>query len=435
MVFYKQFRKRVMKKQYGFFGTILILGAALLAGQTVNQGSLVIIGGNLDSSLDRVFQRFIELGGGAERIRLAIIPAGSSEPAVSGRGYSDDFIRLGVPAERIRVFPIAVLDDPSSKEVDEAQWNRNGFNEELTKDMLDYTAVFFVGGDQIRYTQTLKGAKGEDSPLLRSIRLIYAGGAVIGGSSAGAAMMCDPMICDGYSMKALMTGAAFKADACPEAKGVSLSSGLGFFSGGVTDQHFLKRGRIGRLLIAIHSLPKVWLGVGIDEDTAAVCRGETIEVLGSSGVLIVDTSAARSSGNFNWSKAGGLRAKDIVLHYLEEGDSFNTVTHTPLPRLERKPIVKGKEANSDYPLETNIFAPDAFRNMLVDGMAENQLGETSGIAFTLDGEGRGSGSQWTLRKTERFAGLYASIKDIDTYSVTYVSLEIQPVSIKVKKIR
>jgi len=72
---------------------------------------------------------------------------------------------------------------------------------------------------------------------------------------------------------------------------------------------------------------------------------------------------------------------------------------------------------------------------MVDGMAENQKAETSGIAFSLDDEGRGTGSQWTLRKTERFTGLYASIKDKDTYSVTYVSLEIQPVSLKVKKIR
>jgi len=424
-----------MKKYHALFLALLALPALLTAATAENRGSLVIIGGGLDSALDRVYQRFIELGGGAERIRLAIIPAASVEPAVSGRENAADFVRLGVPAERIRVFPLAVLDDPASKEVDEAQWARNGFSEELAKDMLDYTAVFFVGGDQIRYTQTLKGANGEDSPMLRSIRQIYAAGAVISGTSAGAAMMCDPMICEGYSIKALMTGATFKADSCPEAKGVSLSTGLGFFGEGVIDQHFLKRGRVGRLLMAIYALPRVWLGVGIDEDTAAVCRGGTIEVLGSSGVLIVDTSAARAAGNFTWSTAGGLQAKDIVLHYLEEGDSFNVATRTPLPRPERQPIAKGKEANVDYPLETNIFAPDAFRNMLVDGLAENQQSETAGISFVLDGEGRGTGSKWTLRKTAQTGAYYASIKDVDTYTVTYVSLEIQPVSLRVKKLR
>ena len=424
-----------MKKCLIVFLLFLVLGPFLLAEQPVAKGSLVIIGGGLDSALDRVYQRFIELGGGAERIRLAIIPAASVQPAVSGRENSADFVRLGVPADRIRVFPLAVVDDPSSKEADEAQWARNGFSEDLAKEMLDYTAVFFVGGDQIRYNQTLKKADGEDSPLLRSIRQIYTAGAVIGGTSAGAAMMCDPMICDGYSMKALITGAAFKVDSCPEAKGVSLSTGLGFFSGGLVDQHFLKRGRVGRTLIALYALPKVWLGVGIDEDTAAVCQGETIEVLGSSGILIVDSSTARAAGNFKWTTAGGLRAKEIILHYLEEGDSYNVTTRTPLPRPERKPIEKGKEANVDYPLETNLFAPDAFRNMLVDGVAENQKSDTSGISFVLDNQGRGTGSQWTLRKTAQTGAYYASIKDVDTYTVTYVSLEIQPVSLRVKKIR
>jgi cyanophycinase len=424
-----------MKKKYPFFLTIWIFCSFLLAAQAGGKGSLVIMGGGIDSALDRIYQRFIELGGGVQNIRLAIIPAGSAEPAASGRLNAADFIKLGVPAEHIRVFPISILDDPTTKDVDEAKWSGNGFDEALAADMLNYTAVYFVGGDQIRYNQTLKKANGEDSPLLRSIRQVYAGGGVIGGSSAGAAMMCDPMICDGYSMKALIAGAAFKPDSCSEAKGVSMSNGLGFFSAGLVDQHFLKRGRIGRTLIALYAIRRFDLGIGIDEDTAAVCQGDTVEVLGSSGILVVDVAAAKAAGEFTWSTAGGFKAKGIILHYLEEGDRFNLATRVPLPRPERQPVVKGKEANADYPLETNIFAPDAFRNMLVDGMAENQKDETSGIAFTLDNEGRGTGSQWTLRKTERFAGLYASIKDVDTYSVTYVSLDVQPVSLSVKKIR
>ena len=424
-----------MKKQFGFYLAICLLGSILLAGQAGGRGSLVIIGGNLDSATPRVFRRFIELGGGVEHIRLAIIPAGSIEPAASAKVKADDFTNLGVATERIKIFPVAVVDDPTSPGVDESKWLANGFSEELAAEMLAYTAVFFVGGDQIRYLQTLKNPKGEDGPLLASIRKIYAAGAVIGGHSAGAAMMCDPMICEGDSINAITTGAAFKADSCPEAKGVSLSTGLGFFTNGVVDQHFLKRGRVGRLLMAIYAIPKAWLGVGIDEDTAAVCRGETIEVLGSSGILIVDASTAKAADNLKWSTAGGLRAKDIVLHYLEEDDSYNVATRTPLPRPERKPIEKGKEANVSFPLETNIFAPDAFRNMLVDGLAENQENETSGLAFILDNNGRGTGSKWTLRKTAKTGAYYAGIKDVDTYTVTYVALEVEPVSIKVKKIR
>jgi cyanophycinase len=424
-----------MKKKYSLFLTAWILGTCLLAAQAGAKGSLVIMGGAINSALDRVYHRFIELGGGVEKIRLAIIPAASAGPAVSGHENAADFIRLGVPADHIRVFPVATLDDPATKDVDESKWSGNGFDEALAADMLNYTAVYFVGGDQIRYNQTLKKANGEDSPLLKSIRKVYADGAVIGGSSAGAAMMCDPMICDGYSMKALKSGAAYKPDSCPEAKGVSLSNGLGFFTGGIVDQHFLKRGRIGRLLIALYAIRQFNIGIGIDEDTAAVCQGDTVEALGSSGILVVDVAAAKTAGNFTWSTDNGFKAKGIVLHYLEEGDRFDLASRTPLPLEARKPVVKGKEANVDYPLETNLFAPDAFRNMLVDGMAENQKNETSGISFSLDSEGRGTGSQWTLSKTERFAGLYASIKNKETYSVTYVTLDVQPISLKVKKIR
>jgi cyanophycinase len=424
-----------MKKNCLYFLSVLALAASALPGQPGGKGSLVIMGGGIHSSMERVYRRFIDLGGGVQNIRLAIIPAASIEPVVSGRENAADFVRLGVPAEHIRVFPISVLDDPSTRDEDESRWARNGFDETLAADMLGFTAVYFVGGDQIRYTQTLKRANGEDSPLLASIRKVYAEGGVIGGSSAGAAMMCDPMICDGYSMKALIAGAAFQPDSCAEARGVSLANGLGFFSGGLVDQHFLKRGRIGRALIALYAVPRFSLGMGIDEDTAVVCRGDSLEVLGSSGIVVIDVAAAKAAGTLTWSTDGGFRARGIILHYLEEGDRFDLAARVPLPRSERQPIVGGKEENADYPLETNLFAPDAFRNMLVDGLAENQKGETSGIAFTLDGKGRGSGSQWTLRKTERFAALYASIKDIDTYSVTYVSLDIQPVSIRVKKNR
>lgn len=421
-----------MKPRHLLASCVCILTAALLPGQEAPQGSLVISGGNLTSALDRIQGRFIELGGGAENIRLAIIPAGSVEPAVSGRENAADFIRLGVAAGRVRVFPLAVVDDPSTPDADESRWAGNGADAALAREMRECTAVYFVGGDQIRYTQTLKTADGGDTPLLRAIREVYARGGVIGGSSAGAAMMCDPMICDGYSMKALLAGADYRPAACAEARGVSLAAGLGFFTAGMVDQHFLKRGRVGRLLVALCS-GAAGLGIGVDEDTSAVCRGGTVEVVGSSGVLVVDAVEAKASGGLSWSPAGGLRARGVIVHYLEEGDRFDLAARQPLPRPERRPVAKGKEANENYPLETNLFAPDAFRNMMVDGLAENRQAGTAGIAFTLDDGGRGLGSRWTLRKTPRFAGLYASIRDIDTYSVIYASLDVEPISLHIKK--
>lgn len=424
-----------MTRRLFTFPCLLALAAILLPGQERPKGSLVIMGGNVHTALDRIYRRFIELGGGADRIRLAIIPAGSSEPAASGAGSAADFVRLGVAADRIKVFPLAMLDDPGTAEVDEAKWSGNGFSQELADDMRRCTAVYFVGGDQIRYNQTLKKADGSDSPLLASIRQVYADGGVIGGSSAGAAMMSDPMICDGASMKALVAGASYLPCACPEPRGVSVAGGLGFFREGMVDQHFLKRGRVGRLLIALYAIPKFWLGVGIDEDTAAVCRGDEIEVLGSSGVLVVDVSAAKAAKELAWSNADGLRARGVLLHYLEEGDRYDIAAKAPRPLPARKPIAAGKQENDDFPMATDLFGRNIFKGMLVDGLAENKKESATGMAFTLDEKGRGEGSRWTLRKGERFAAYYADIGAESTYTVTYVALDVQPISVRVKGLR
>ena len=105
------------------------------------------------------------------------------------------------------------------------------------------------------------------------------------------------------------------------------------------------------------------------------------------------------------------------------------VTLTKITATKPGTLTKSYHLDTDGALVKTPGGP------LVDGMAENQKSETSGISFVLDDEGRGTGSQWTLRKTAQTGAFYASIKDKDTYTVTYVSLEVQPVSLKVKKIR
>ena len=56
-------------------------------------------------------------------------------------------------------------------------------------------------------------------------------------------------------------------------------------------------------------------------------------------------------------------------------------------------------------------------------------------AVLLAGQSGGKDIQWTVRKTDKTGAYYVSIKDVDTYTVTNVSLEIQPVSLRVKKLR
>lgn len=400
----------------------------------------MIIGGALKADNADVYNTFIQLGGGKDRVRIAIIPAASGAPVKSGTSYIEDFEKYGVPAANIKLFPVAVKDDPSTKEVDESTWRGNGSDKELAKEMRDYTAVFFVGGDQERYLQTLVTTEGKDTPLLAAIRKVFARGGVLGGTSAGAAIMSDPMICGGAPIDAVLTQAVYKKDACPKDGGVKLTKGLGFFTHGLTGQHFLKRGRMGRMIPALFYLKKAMpaaytgLAFGVDEDTALIykSKGQTIEVAGRSGILVTDTRKAEGKRHYF-----GLRAGNIILHYLEAGDVYHLETGAFSIDKNRKKIQKGKEYYKTSPLETDILGKDAVKRILTVGLADCLQSYAEGIAFFLPGEDAkmgvhtGRGVKMTFTKTGDTSGYWGKVSGRDTYSVLHVRLDFTPIKIKI----
>jgi cyanophycinase len=400
-------------------------GTAGWRAQKNPAGSLVIIGGALKPGNEKIYNAFIQLGGGAEKIRIAVIPAASITPVKSGNSYIEDFIRYGVPETHIKLFPVAMKDDPSTGEVNESQWSRNGFDGKLAEEMRRYNAVFLVGGDQARYRDTLKDSKGNDSPLLTAIREIYRKGGVIGGTSAGAAVMSDPMICGGDSTAALLDGAGYRPDACPGHGGVHLTAGLGFLPGVLVDQHFIKRGRFGRLLAALLKNRSFRFGIGIDEDTAAVYHGgtQTVEVAGSAGIIVVDAPNTASR------QTGGIR-----FHYLEDGDRCNIASGEFSINNLRKKIEKGKEYYETSPMRTDIFAKDAVKDIVTTGLADNRQPSAVGLAFALDPPDsgkKGKGVRLVFRKKTDTAGYWGKIQGRETYSVLNVYLDIIPIEITI----
>src|SRR5207244_2058174 len=93
------------------------------------------------------------------------------------------------------------------------------------------TAVWFSGGDQSRITAAYKGTLVE-----KKLHTLFARGGVIGGTSAGAAVLSDVMI----------TGGNPKA---------TTAAGFGFLPGFVVDQHFVKRDRKARLVGVLDAHP------------------------------------------------------------------------------------------------------------------------------------------------------------------------------------
>lgn len=103
----------------------------------------------------------------------------------------------------------------------------------------------------------------------------------------------------------------------PDQAGLLLDQGLDFFKQGIVDQHFIKRGRFGRLLIALLN-SKTRYGFGIDENTALFVMGDHAWVTGEYGVFIIDTDGIRIDDHQN--------IRNIQFSYLDDGDSIDLDT-------------------------------------------------------------------------------------------------------------
>jgi len=175
------------------------------------------------------------------------------------------------------------------------------------------TAVFFTGGDQMRITSQIG-----DTPIFQRIQEIYEEGGVIAGTSAGASVMSETMLVEGGDEESPVVGGALK-----------MAPGFGLIGGVIIDQHFMERGRIGRLMGAVAQNPKN-LGVGIDEQTAIVVeRGNGFYVLGSGAVYVIDGSGVTYSNLAEETPKKTLSIYDVKLHMLSQGDRFDLLNRAP----------------------------------------------------------------------------------------------------------
>ena len=174
-------------------------------------------------------------------------------------------------------------------------------------------AVFFTGGDQVRITSQIG-----DTAIFNRVQEIYENGGVIAGTSAGAAAMSETMMVEGGDENSHVVGGSVK-----------MAPGLGLISGVVIDQHFMERGRFGRLLGAVAQNPKN-VGIGIDEQTAIVVeRGNGFYVLGSGAVYVLDGSEVTYSNIAQEAKNKTLSIYDVRVHVLSQGDRFDLLSRRP----------------------------------------------------------------------------------------------------------
>lgn len=261
---------------------------------------LVIIGGAEDKEGDcQILREFVRRAGGT-KARIVIMTAATELPREVGENYIRVFERLG--AEEVRIVDTETREDASSSTALEA--------------VRKATGIFFTGGDQARITSVIK-----DTELDAAIHKRFCEGVVIGGTSAGAAVMPDVMIVEGDS------------ETNPRIEIVYMGPGLAFLPGVVIDQHFSQRGRLGRLLSALAQQPAV-LGFGIDENTAMVVTDNQIEVIGEGSITVVDESELIYTNVEEILKDEPLAICGAKLHILPHGYKFDLKT--------RKPILNGR---------------------------------------------------------------------------------------------
>ena len=261
-----------------------------------NQGKLLIIGGAEDKEGDcKILREFLRCAGGT-KAHIVIMTAATSLPGEVGDNYIRVFERLG--AEDVRVLDTQTPEDANNPEYLEAIEQASG--------------IFFTGGDQARIISCLK-----DTKLDAAMHKRYSEGIIIGGTSAGAAMMPDMMIIEGDS------------ETNPRVDVVAMGPGMGFLPGVVIDQHFAQRGRLGRLVTALLLQPAV-LGFGIDENTAILVSGDELEVIGENAVTVIDESEKLHDNIDGRLKDEGLAICGAKLHILPHGYRFNLKTRQPV---------------------------------------------------------------------------------------------------------
>ncbi len=270
---------------------------------------MAIIGGRLEDDNAAIYDEMRRLAGG----RIVVFATASSVPEEVGaetvgvfRDYGFDAVLAGVHGAAA---PAAAQQQAIADLVE------------------DYGSIYFTGGDQALITAAL-APNGRDSRVLKAIRKAQRKGSLIAGSSAGAAIMSEVMISGGTSLEAATYGVVDD----PDQPGMLLEPGLGFFPWGMVDQHFIKRGRFGRLVVGMDA-SGVKRGFGIDENTALFVEGKIARVIGEYGVFVFDLEEATVDRH-------GRRIDNIGFSYADNGDSCDLETGEVIPGPDKRPVTR-----------------------------------------------------------------------------------------------
>lgn len=270
----------------------------------------MMIGGAEDKLHKRDVLAHVVDASGGDRARIAVVATASSLGPEIVELYDAVFRRLGA-AEVISVRPESREDARDPAFVDA---------------LADVTGIFMTGGNQLKLSGVVCG-----TPFGDAIRAARARGAVIAGTSAGASIQSSHMVAFGVG------------GATPKQRMTQVAAGLGLLESCVVDQHFEQRSRYGRLLMIVAQSPHL-LGLGVDEDTAAVVTvegdREVLRVLGRGAVTVFDPSDIVTNA-YEAPRSAPMLVSGVRLHVLPAGCAFD-LTHRALVPSEPEAVDPGE---------------------------------------------------------------------------------------------
>lgn len=221
---------------------------------------------------------------------IVLMPMASAEPDSQFVTYSKQFAGIGFP--NVKYFNFERNKSARSTQLDSVR------NAKL---------IYITGGNQNQFMAVVKR-----TPIEAAMKEAYKNGAVIAGTSAGAAVMSEKMI-TGNEIKHKDYNETFRSI---EAQNIEIDTGLGFITTAIIDQHFIKRSRYNRLISSAIEYPHLKM-IGIDEATAILVKGDTATVVGNNQVIVIE-----NTGNSRQEYKGLLGAKQMKLEVYLPGEKF-----------------------------------------------------------------------------------------------------------------
>jgi cyanophycinase len=237
-----------------------------------------------------MMNELVEISGIRKKGYMFVLPMASSVPDSALIWAGEDFSRAGVNI--VPGFNFRAGEVPPTAQLDSLR---------------DASLIYISGGDQSRFMSVVL-----NTPVMEAIQTAFVNGAVVAGTSAGAAVMSSLMI-TGNQKKHPEEEAGFTTI---EADNIEIAEGLGMLPGVIIDQHFIKRQRLNRLIAASIENPEK-ICAGIDESTALVVRGKEARVTGEGQVVVI-----RNKGGSKLIENGLLGTEDLRLSIYLPGQSF-----------------------------------------------------------------------------------------------------------------